>query len=382
MPKLSPSLLDNYSICPAFTYREYENTGNDAAAEGTLIHSALETDDDSDLTGEQQRVLEKTREIIQAQLIGYLDWENCPVHQRVELHEQKLTGSFGLRGKMDRAYCNLRNRKALCIDLKTGRNGLIRGAADSLQMAAYGDLLFTLYATHIDEVKVGLVSPRTNEVDFHIYSFADWEDLRDRIKTVMDSVDDPFKSPAPSDALCPKCAHFARCPAVQKSLTPPVSKTLSIPVSLLLKPVSDLTVEELSQNRAAADLFEAWAESRKKAIDARAAEEKLELPGYVRVQRDGSPFIPADKTEMAWGLVKDLLSPEQFLAACGKPSLSKLVDALADDCLGESLAERKTKAREELFSRLEGVIAQSAGSSYLRRKAKLDLRLLGVGTES
>jgi CRISPR/Cas system-associated exonuclease Cas4 (RecB family) len=381
MPRISPSLLDNYSICPAFTYREYENTGNDAAAEGTLIHSALETDDDSDLTSEQQRVLEKTREVIQAQLIGYLDWENCPVHQRIELHEQKLTGSFGLRGKMDRAYCNLYNRKALCLDLKTGRNGLIRGAADSLQMAAYGDLLFTLYATHIDEVKVGLVSPRTNEVDFHVYSFADWEDLRDRIKTVMDSVDDPFKSPAPSDALCPKCAHFARCPAVQKSLTPPVSKTLSIPVSLLLKPVSDLTVDELAQNRAAADLFEKWSEVRKRAIDARAEAEKLELPGYVRVQRDGAPFVPTEKTAVAWELVKDLLAPEQFLASCGKISLGKLVEQLADDCLGETLAERKAKARDELFGRLEEVIAQSQGSSYLRRKARLDLRLLGVGSE-
>ena len=381
MPRISPSLLDNYSVCPAFTYREYENTGNDAAAEGTLIHAALETDDDSDLTGEQQRVLEKTREIVRAQLIGYLDWESCPAAQRVELHEQKLTGSFGLRGKMDRAYCNLHSRKALCLDLKTGRNGLLRSAADSLQMAAYTDLLFTRFPTGIDEIKIGLISPRTNEVDFHIYAFTEWEDLRDRVKAVIDSVEDPFKVPTPSDSLCPKCAHFARCPAIQKSLTPPVSQTLSIPVSVLLKPVEELTVEELAKNRAAADLFAAWAEIRKRTIDERVEAERLTLPGYVRVQRDGAPFIPAEQTATAYELVKDLLTPEQFVAACTKPSLNKLVDQLADDCLGETLAERKTKARKELFGRLEGVIAQSAGSSYLRRKAKLDLRLLGVGSE-
>ena len=69
------------------------------------------------------------------------------------------------------------------------------------------------------------------------------------------------------------------------------------------------------------------------------------------------------------------------LASCGKINLGKLVDQLADDCLGETLAERKAKARDELFGRLEEVIAQSQGTSYLRRKAKLDLRLLGAGSE-
>ena len=382
MARISPSLLDNLAACPCFEYKPYEEGTNNAAEEGTLLHKALETGEDDDLNGEQQRTVEKTRELCRALLTGFLDWESAPIEKRIELHEQKLPDSFKRRGMMDRCYVSLASRKALVIDLKTGRAGLIKDAKESLQLANYADMVWVRYPGLVDEVMVVLSSPRTNETSRHVYKYEEWEEIRERIQKVAADADHPFKQPRFHEVLCQKCRWFSECPAASKTLAPPVASAVSLPLSVLLRPIGELTVDELAQNRAAADLFEKWAEVRKEAIDARVEAERIALPGYTRVQKDGAPFIPSDKTEMAWGLVKDLLSPEQFLAACGKPSLPKLVDALADDCLGESLAERKTRAREELFSRLEGVIAQSAGSSYLRRKAKLDLRLLGVGTES
>lgn len=381
MAKISASLLDNLDQCPCFEYKPYEDKGTGAAEEGQIMHKALETGEDDDLNLEQVRTLEKTRELCKALLTGYLDWGNAPVDKRLELHEKKLPDSFGRRCLMDRCYIQLHLRKALIIDLKTGRAGLIKEAKDSLQLANYADVVWTAYPGMIDEVMVVLSSPRTNEKSTHIYNFTDWEDIRDRIIKVAASADHPFKQPRAHEVLCTKCKWFNECPAAQKSLSPVVSQTLSIPVSILLRPVEELTPAELAQNRAAADLFEAWAEVRKKAIDARVSAGNLSLEGYTRVQKDGAPFIPADRTATAYELVKDLVTPEQFMAACGKPSLTKLVDALADDCLGETLAERKAKARDELFSRLEEVIAQGQGTSYLRRKAKLDLRLLGARSE-
>ena len=381
MAKISASMLDNLEQCPCFEYKPYEGKGGDAAEEGRIMHKALETGEDDDLSLEQVRTLEKTRELCRALLVGFLDWDSAPAEKRLELHERKLPDSFGRRCLMDKCYVNLHARKALVVDLKTGRAGIIKEAKDSLQLANYADVVWTAYPGLIDEVMVVLSSPRTNEKSSHVYAYGDWEDIRERITKVAAGADHPFKQPRFHEVLCTKCRWFGECPATAKTLAPVVEQTVSIPVSMLLRPVETLTIEELAQNRAVADLFEKWSEVRKKAIDDRVAAERLELPGYTRVQKDGSPFIPAEKTGVAWELVKDLLTPEQFLAACTKPSLSKLVDQLADDCLGETLAERKTKAREELFSRLEGVIAQSAGSSYLRRKAKLDLRLLGVGSE-
>lgn len=381
MPRISASLLDNLEQCPCFEYRPYEDKGGDAAEEGRIMHKALETGEDDDLSLEQVRALEKTRELCRALLTGYLDWNNTPVEKRLELHERKMPDSFGRRCLMDKCYISLHTRKALVIDLKTGRAGLIKDAKDSLQLANYADVVWTAYPGLIDEVMVVLSSPRTNEKSSHVYTYGDWEDIRERITKVAAGADHPFKQPRAHEVLCPKCRWFGECPAAQKSLSPAVSQTLSIPVSVLLRPVEELTLAELAQNRAAADLFEAWAEVRKKAIDARVSAGNLSLEGYTRVQKDGAPFIPADRTATAYELVKDLLTPEQFMAACGKLSLTKLVDALSDDCLGETLAERKAKARDKLFGRLEEVIAQGQGTSYLRRRAKLDLRLLGDGSE-
>lgn len=381
MPRISPSLLDNLSVCPCFEYKPYEEGAGGAAEEGVLLHKALETGEDDDLNGEQQRTVEKTRELCRALLTGFLDWESAPIEKRVELHEQKLPDSFKRRGMMDRCYVNLATRKALILDLKTGRAGPIKEAKESLQLANYADMVWVRYPGLVDEVMVVLSSPRTNENSSHVYRYDEWESIRERIEKVAADADHPFKQPRFHEVLCTKCRWFGECPATTKTLAPVVEQTVSIPVSMLLRPVETLTIEELAQNRAVADLFEKWSEVRKKAIDDRVAAERLELPGYTRVQKDGSPFIPAEKTGVAWELVKDLLTPEQFLASCGKISLGKLVDQLADDCLGETLAERKAKARDELFGRLEEVIAQSQGSSYLRRKAKLDLRLLGAGSE-
>jgi len=41
------------------------------------------------------------------------------------------------------------------------------------------------------------------------------------------------------------------------------------------------------------------------------------------------------------------------------------------------VAERKRHAKEHLFELIEEVVQQQRSSEYLRRKAKLDLKLIG-----
>lgn len=377
MQKLSPSTLDNISQCPCFEYRPYTPNSGGAADEGIMLHEALLTGDDDALNEEQVRTLEITRDFCKAQLTAYLNWTDTPVAQRIELHEQKLAGSLGLRGLMDKCYASLASRKALVADFKSGRLGLIAEAKDSLQGACYVDMVFHRYPGLIDSVTFALISPRTNEVSTHEYHYTEWESIKERIQKVIDSAEYPFKRPRFHEVLCSKCRWFSTCPTANRALVPVVEQTVSIPASILTKPVEELTETELAQNRAAADLFAAWSDLRKKAVDARVMQEGLELEGYTKVRKSGAPFIPADRAAEAWELLKSDLTPEMFVAACGRPSLNKLVEQLADDALGATLDERKKKAREHLFDVLEDVVQQSQSSEYLRRRAKLDLRLLG-----
>lgn len=378
MPRLSPSTLDYYSKCPCFSFKPFDREGS-AAEEGTTMHKAFETGDDAELGEEQRRRVEQTRELVEAQKTSYLGWSDSdPVNFRMH-HEERMKTSSGLSGRMDRCYVNLKDRKALVFDSKYGRAGLIAEAEDSFQMKNYFDIVMNAYPGLVDEVRCVLGSPRTNEVSIHDFKADDWPRVKAEIDAVIASVENPFKHPTPHDAICSKCTYIDSCPALKPQVLAPVlEKAVALPHQVLLKPVEELTTEEMAQNKAFMDLLSAWIEAREPKIQERVFAERLELPGYTKVRKEGAPFIPVDKIGLAWERMKSNLTPEQFISACGKPSLSKLVETLADDMPGESLAERKEAARVLLFDRLEAeVIQQMKGSEYLRRKAKLDMKLIG-----
>ena len=377
MIKLSPSNLDYYKHCSCFKFKEYKREGS-AAEEGTALHRALETDDDSELNAEQQRRVQQTRDLVESQKTAYLGWDdNDPVNFRMH-HEEKMKTSTGLSGKMDRCYVNLKTRKALVFDAKYGRLGLIAEAEDSMQMKNYADIVFFRYPNMVDEVLCILGSPRTDEVSSHVYKVEEWPKLQKEIQDVIDSVENPFKSPCFNDAICAKCDFIDKCPAVKPvAIVPASSAALTVDTSFLMKPVEELSVEELAKNRALIDLLDAWAEKRKPEIDNRVFGEGIELPGYTKVKKEGAAYIPAEESERAYELLKDELTPEQYIRACGKPSISKLVEMLTDDAPGGSVAERKRAAKEHVLDKVEEVVRQQKSSEYLRRKAKLDLKLIG-----
>ena len=377
MIKLSPSNLDYFNACPCFEFKKFEQKGS-AAEEGTRLHAALETGDDSELDEEQLRRVEQTRQLVDAQKISYLDWkDDDPINYR-EHHEERMKTSVGLTGKQDKCFVNLKLRKAIVYDAKYGRLGLIADAKDSLQLASYFDIVMFRYPGLIDEVRCILNAPRTYETSIHDYKAEDWPDVKARIQKVIDEVDDPFKRPRLNDIVCAKCANLDRCPVAKGMAVIPMAETrLALPMHALMKPVSDLTVDELAQNRAMIDLLVAWTELRKPAIDERVFAEAIELPGYAKVSKAGSPFIPSDKASRAWELLRGEISEEQFMGSCGKPSITKLVEAIAESVPAANKTQAKELARQRLFDLVEEVVEQSKPVVYLRRKAKLDMKLIG-----
>ena len=375
--KISPSSLDLLAVCPKFRYREYDNGKNLAAADGVKVHAALESGDDEDLTAEQVRSLDLTREFVNAQLISYLDWPNVSVDKRSEMHEQKLASEFGYRGKMDRFYISFQSERAFIADLKMGRLGLLADAADSYQLAAYAEIAWFTFKDRIKDIRVALSAPRTGEISVHDYKYEDLPAIKERIKKVIDDVEDPFCPPRFSDIACSKCALVDRCPVAKKDVLVPLSTTaLAISPELLLKPVDQLTVQEIAENRAAMDLLEKWAEARKPLLDARVFSEGIDLPGYSKVTKAGAPFIPAEMTMRAFELLKTDLTPEEFISTCGRPKIGSIIELLANGQPGESLADRMEAAKIHMFDQLEELVAQSKSSQYLRRKSKLSSKLL------
>ena len=188
MPRLSPSNLDYYATCPCFAFKPFEQKGS-AAEEGTKMHKALEDSDDADLTPEQLMQVERTRQLVEAQKTSYLDWkDDDPINYRTH-HEERLKTSFGLTGKMDQCFVNLKLRRALVFDAKYGRLGLIADAKDSLQMACYFDLVMFRYPGLVDEVRCVLNAPRTYEASTHDFKASDWDSVKERIGKVMFDVE-------------------------------------------------------------------------------------------------------------------------------------------------------------------------------------------------
>lgn len=375
--RISPSTLDLIAACPKFRYREYDNGKNLSAADGTLVHAALESGNMDDLNEEQERSLKLTQAFVEAQLVGYLDWHNVSPDKRTELHEQKLPSSFGYNGKMDRFYISFASGRAFITDLKMGRLGILADAKDSYQLAAYAEIAWNAFKDQIKEIRVALSSPRTKETSIHDYKYEDLPGIKERIQKVVDDFENPFAPPRVTEHACGKCALLDVCPVAKKdAIVPLAASPLAISPELLMKPVEDLTVTELAANRAAMDLLEKWAELRKPMIDARVFSEGIDLPGYTKVVKTGQPTILADKTLQAWDLLQDEISPVEFASICGKISLKKLIDLFSGNCVGASADDRAEQAKLHVYNLLEDVITKSGDSTYLRRKAKLSSKLL------
>ena len=369
--KLSPSKYDALSYCPCFEYPPYES---DAASEGTMLHDSFDSGDVEALSDEQARVVTKANEALESLKSGWLGWND---EDRVNFrthNEERVKNSLGHSGAMDKCLVALARKRAIVADLKTGRLGLIADAKESLQLAGYVDATFGMYPD-LEEVMALLISPRTNELESHVYVNADRKAIHDRLQKMADSAENPFKKPRAHDVLCGKCRYLATCPAANKTVEPAVTEALSFPAQLLLRPVEELDEKGIAQNLAMIDLIDKYAKARRPLLTERVFAMGLEVPGYARREREGSAYVAVEDTANAFEKLRGAMTTEDFLQCVGKVSLTKLADKLAID--GEdSKAAAKREARQAVEDALGDLVKHGNPIKFLQRSAKLSSELL------
>jgi len=169
----------------------------------------------------------------------------------------------------------------------------------------------------------------------------------------------------PTDEICRYCGNRGTCPALySKALIVAqnyADTQLDIPPKF--HPSTWTTPEEHSIGRRLALVLEKWVESVKSHNLQFVMDAGQTIPGFEMKTKSGKREIR--DTMAAYAALKDDLTVEEFLAACGPVSMTKLEEAVA------SRAKRgeKSKRKEALYERLTdmGILETGRDVYYLAR---------------
>jgi hypothetical protein len=352
---ITASGLKYAEICPGF--RNDSDGDSEAADEGKLLHKACETGDTVGLNDEQREQVEKCLGFIAPMVAG----------ADRDLREQEMkVPIINRRGIVDRLI--VKNRTAYAIDWKFGRNP-VDDAEVNNQGQAYALALLT-GMPDIDRVVVLFVSPRCNDISKGEFTRADVPRLETRIMTILARRAAVFEEARhdllyPTDEICRYCGNRGTCPALySKALV--VAQNYSdtaLEIPAQFHPSTWTTPEEHSIGRRLALVLEKWVESVKSHNMQFVTEAGQTIPGFDLKSKSGKREIR--DTMAAYAALKDELSFEEFLAACGPVSVSKLEEAVA----AHAKRGEKSKRKEALYERLTdmGIMETGRDVYYLAR---------------
>ena len=351
----SPSSLALKEVCPG--YRS-DSTPSVASEEGTRCHLALETGNDDGLDDEQLQVVSMCRDYaasIEA---------DARVHGEVMImREVKLEIASRLTfGTADLVMVSAKGTVADLIDFKFGRNP-VADAEENVQMQCYALGVLEKFPD-VQTVNVHILLPRRDEVSTARYTRADESRLRLRIETIIARASLPEPELRPTDG-CLYCRKKATCAALHNhalKLASGYSDELVLPEEVRPSHITDPSV--MARALQVARVMEKWCESvRHHALKMRLS--GVEIPRHELRTRSGNRKI--NDALAAWGVVRDRVEPDRFIACCDV-SLTKLEDAVA----ANAPRGGKAKAKHELCEALAAVGAYEAGgeSTFLTRTRK------------
>lgn len=352
---ITASGLKYAEICPGF--RNDSDGDSEAADEGKLLHKACETGDTTGLNDEQREQVEKCLGFI-APMVAGADRDLREQEMRVPI--------INRRGIVDRLI--VKNRTAYAIDWKFGRNP-VDDAEVNNQGQAYALALLT-GMPDIDRVVVLFISPRCNDISKGEFTQADVPRLETRIMTILARRAAVFEEARhdllfPTDEICRYCGNRGTCPALySKALV--VAQNYSdtaLEIPAQFHPSTWTTPEEHSVGRRLALVLEKWVESVKSHGLQFVTEAGQTIPGFDLKTKSGKREIR--DTMAAYAALKDELTFEEFLAACGPVSVSKLEEAVA----AHAKRGEKSKRKEALYERLTdmGIMETGRDVYYLAR---------------
>lgn len=345
--KHSPSSLSYKESCPAYASRPGTNA---VAEEGTRMHEALERDDFTGLTEDQLFLCSLCRD--------FRDGELAKLPGAEQYRELQLSICGGRTfGTAD--FVAIAGTRGILMDWKFGW-GAVEPAATNAQGAAYSLGCFERFP-ELETLELHFVQPRRTSISSHTYTRADVPALHLRIDTIIRRANARNKEECPGHQ-CEYCRKQATCTALRNLALPIAARYqgLDIPEELHASNITDPSM--MARCLEAAKVLKEWCES----VTFHATEMALngaEIPGFKLAKRAGKRSI--GDALAAYGAVRDMLSPEEFMECCGNVRL----DALGDKISALAPRGQKQKAKDDVISRLteDGIITQAPASQYLKR---------------
>jgi len=353
--EVTASGLKYAEICPGFV--SDTDGDQDAADEGKLLHKACETGDLNGLSNEQRELVTKCLGVVEP-LVNGAD---------ADFREKEfVVPIINRRGIIDRLL--VRGGTAYAIDWKFGWRP-VDDAEVNNQGQAYA-LAVLARMPSVDRVVVVFVSPRCNEISKGEFTRTDVPRLETRIAAIVarrKAVFDEGRTDLlnATDDLCRYCGNRGTCPALySKALV--VAQNYSdtaLEIPPKFHPSTWTTPEEHSVGRRLALVLEKWVESVKSHNMTFVMEAGQSIPGFELKSKAGRREIK--DILAAYAALKDDLTVEEFLAACGPVSVAKLEEAVAARAKRGEKEKRKEVLRERLTDM--GIMESAAEVYYLAR---------------
>ena len=271
-------------------------------------------------------------------------------------------------GTADRVI--IKGKHAHVVDFKFGR-GEIDDADINVQGQAY--LLGVMDKfKEVETATVHFIAPRRDELLTHDYKREDMENIRLRLRVIVDRALDPDKTYNPTTDACRFCKHRVHCSALGEKLLPLAKKyddggkAFEVMLRDKLDPETINDPEVIGKMKHVGALLKSWMEAVDKKALKLAVEDGADIYGYDLYFR--TPTAKITSTQDAWVALQDVLTPEEFMSAC-----KVTVPALAKKLAEKKPRGEKKNARPEIEGALsaEAVLEEGGETPYLRKKSTL-----------
>jgi hypothetical protein len=353
--KYSPSMLEHLEVCPGY---EKEEGDNRFSEEGTLLHKACESGRTQGLESEQVNSVRQCLDYV----ARFKRKDTGVDEKEVRLDAEGLTW-----GTADRLLVH-KDGSGDLFDFKFGRNA-VDDAETNLQGWTYALGSFHKYPK-LNRLTVHFLLPRRDEISTAQFEKSDLDNVRLRVKTVIDrrkayekSLDAKMLNPRPANCLY--CGAKAKCQSLHSiafKIAKKYDETFQIPSEVHSSQIQD--PKEMSKAKAIAVVMSKWADS----VTEHSLQMVLngtELPGWELTTRTGK--LKINDAQAAYTAVKSIepdLTEEEFLkyAAITKTGLETLV---ADRAAHGEKASRVRSLNEALIDM--GIGVRDPDTNYLRR---------------
>lgn len=355
-----PSTIDALSQCVRFKYNESDE---DAADEGKLMHKAFETGNLAGLDAEQQTCVTTARDYVESLKFeggsGPSEWQDFA---EVKLELKGLTF-----GTSDRLLVNVKRKLAHVIDFKATR----RESAHGWQLRTYGACAVERFP-EVEQVVTHVVAPRLGGPEREAYGAAKLlSDVREHITELYARIADPKVPPTPDEDLCCKCANAATCPALCKTVTA-VATGLSLPLPDMFAPDAIVSLRDRALAQVLAGAMINWGEQVKKNNAAFVDETGTDIPGFKKMRRSTGLRVPKERVSDAADALKEAfgMSVRDVLSCCGLT----VGDVVAHVSMSQGVPE--ANAKEMVREALADVAIEGSCSFLSKEKRMSDAALL------